>query len=99
MFYCPHPTEQKTATQRNVWSHTTRIVGEARIQTQAPDWFFDTKRGELGYVLHVKVKTNKQTRLPIPRREVKKINKNAKNTNENKRQICFPIISLSLALL
>lgn len=47
-------------TQRNVWSHTTRIVGEARIQTQAPDWFFDTKRGELGYVLHVKVKTNKQ---------------------------------------
>lgn len=60
MFYCPHPTEQKTATQRNVWSHTTRIVGEARIQTQAPDWFFDTKRGELGYVLHVKVKTNKQ---------------------------------------
>ena len=60
MFYCPHPTEQKTVTQRNVWSHTTRIVGEARIQTQAPDWFFDTKRGELGYVLHVKVKTNKQ---------------------------------------
>ena len=60
MFYCPHPTEQKTATQRNVWSHKTRIVGEARIQTQAPDWFFDTKRGELGYVLHVKVKTNKQ---------------------------------------
>jgi len=60
VFYCPHPTEQKTATQRNVWSHTTRIVGEARIQTQAPDWFFDTKRGELGYVLHVKVKTNKQ---------------------------------------
>lgn len=58
-----HFTEPEAKAQGNVRSHTARVAGGSRTQTQASDWFQDIimKRRALGYTLDVKEKKNPES--------------------------------------